>query len=227
MSARHTRRAPAAAGNTERLLVEGLASVSGAQLQRECGLDGAVLEDADVSTWEGSSVRLAEVALRRVDLSATRLRALSLIDVLASSVNAANGSWSALRTSRVTFERCNLVGLDAGNGELSQTTFRDCKLDLANLRMATLHDVVFSGCSLRATDFYGATLRSVSFTGCELHETDFDRASLETVDLRGSSLADIRGIGSLSGAIVDAGQLIDLAPSLAGELGIRVQGADG
>ncbi len=226
MSAKHTRRAPAAAGNPEPLLVGDLASVSSGQLQRERGLDGAVLEDADVSTWEASSVRLAEVALRRVDLSATRLRALSLIDVLASSVNGANGSWLALRTSRVTFERCNLVGLDAGNGELSQTTFRDCKLDLANLRMAMLHDVVFSGCSLRATDFYGTTLRSVSFAGCELHETDFDRASLETVDLRGSSLVNIRGIGSLRGAIVDPGQLIDLAPSLAGELGIRVEGAD-
>ena len=227
MSAKHTRRAAAAVGNPEPLLLEDLASASSAQLQHEHGLDGAVLEDADVSTWEASSVRLAEVALRRADLSATRLRALSLVDVLARSVNAANGLWPALRTSRVTFERCNLVGLDAGNGELSQTTFRDCKLDLANLRMATLRDVVFSGCSLRATDFYGATLRSVSFAGCELHETDFDRASLETVDLRGASLVDIRGIGSLSGAIVDPGQLIDLAPYLAVELGIRVQGADG
>ncbi|HLL91483.1 MAG TPA: hypothetical protein VK252_00985 [Solirubrobacteraceae bacterium] len=74
MSARHTRRAAAAAGNPEPLLVEDLASASSWQLQRERGLDGVVLEDADVSTWEASSVRLAEVALRRVD-DVSRLQA--------------------------------------------------------------------------------------------------------------------------------------------------------
>jgi len=227
MAGRRTRQAVSAVGNSEPLLLDDLVRVSSADMQREGGLDGALLEDAEASSWEAPSVRLSEVALRRVDLSETRLRALSLVDVLASAVNAANGLWSGVRTSRVSFERCNLVGLDLSDGELSGTTFSECKLDLANLRLSRLRDVVFSGCALHGTDFYGASLRTVRFVGCELHETDFTQASLETVDLRSSALVDIRGAGSLRGATVDASQLIDLAPSLAGELGIRVESVDG
>jgi 5-enolpyruvylshikimate-3-phosphate synthase len=54
-----------------------------------------------------------------------------------------------------------------------------------------------------------------------------NRVTFQPVDLRTSTLVDVRGTGSLRGAIVDASQLIDLAPSLAGELGIRVENADG
>jgi uncharacterized protein YjbI with pentapeptide repeats len=190
MAGKHTRREAGEAGNAQPPAVDGLPRVSAAQLRREDGLDGALLEDADVSQWQASSPRLAEMGLRRVDLSASRLRGLSLVDVL------------------------------------SAATFCACKLDLANLRMSSIEDVAFVGCSLRGTDFYGASLESVRFAGCELHETDFTHASLAKADLRGSTLCDVRGTASLRGAIVEASQLIDLAPSLAAELGIRVEDAD-
>jgi uncharacterized protein YjbI with pentapeptide repeats len=227
MAGKRTRRAARAAGNSQPLLIDDLPRVSGADLRREGGLDGALLEDADVSQLQARSLRLAEVGLCRVDMSGSRLRGLSLVDVLASAVNAANGSWPGARMNRVTFQRSTLVGVDLAEGRLSATTFCECKLDFANLRMSSIEDVVFVGCSLRGTDFYGSCLKSVDFAGCELHETDFNGASLESVDLRTSTLVDVRGTGSLRGAIVDASQLIDLAPSLAGELGIRVENADG
>jgi hypothetical protein len=44
-------------------------------------------------------------------------------------------------------------------------------------------------------------------------------------ELRREGGIDVRGVASLRGAIVDTGQLIDLAPSLAAELGIRVERA--
>jgi uncharacterized protein YjbI with pentapeptide repeats len=102
----------------------------------------------------------------------------------------------------------------------------ECKLDLVNLRMSTIENVVFLGCSLRETDFHGAKLRSVRFAKCDLQEADFSQAILEMVDLRTSAVADIRGVGSIRGAIVDGSQLIDLAPLLATELGIRVENPD-
>jgi hypothetical protein len=43
------------------------------------------------------------------------------------------------------------------------------------------------------------------------------------VDLRTSAVANIRGVGSMKGAIIDGSQLIDLAPLFATELGIRVE----
>jgi uncharacterized protein YjbI with pentapeptide repeats len=222
MAGKRTRRAATAAGNSQPLLIEGLPRVSAADLQREGGLDGALLEDADASQLQAPSLRLAEVGLHRVDLNGSRLRGLRLVDVLATAVNAANGSWPGARMNRVTFQRSTLVGVDLAEGSLSATTFCECKLDLVNLRMSSIDDVAFVRCSLRGADFYEASLKSVRFCGCELHETDFNRASLERVDLRTSTLVDVRGTASLKGAIIDASQLIDLAPSLAGELGIRV-----
>ncbi|MEY7980220.1 pentapeptide repeat-containing protein, partial [Streptomyces pilosus] len=45
------------------------------------------------------------------------------------------------------------------------------------------------------------------------------------VDLRGAAALEIaRGVDRLSGAVVSTAQLLDLAPVLAAELGIRVEG---
>jgi uncharacterized protein YjbI with pentapeptide repeats len=226
MTRKHTRNVGGAVGNEQVLFVDELTRVSDIDLQRGTALDGVLLEDADLSGTEAPSVRLAEVALRRVDLSGAELRGLDLLDVLGSAVNAANGSWPYAHMNRVTFEGSTLVGLDLANGQLGATTFSECKLDFANLRMSSIEDVVFMGCSLRGTDFYGAKLRSVRFAQCELCEIDFSQARLEVVDLRTSTLTDIRGVGSLRGAVLDGSQLIDLAPSLAAELGIRVENFD-
>jgi uncharacterized protein YjbI with pentapeptide repeats len=224
MARTHAQRAGRAIGNPEPALrVEDLTPLASVDLQRDGALEGVLLEDAELAGIEAASVRLSEVGLRRVDLSGTRLRGVRLLDVLAAAVNAANGSWQYAQMGRVTFESSTLVGLDLGNGQLDQITFAECKLDLVNLRMSSLKDVAFLSCSLRGTDFYAAKLTSVRFVDCELHETDFSGASLERVDLRTSKLVDIRGTGALHGAIVDTGQLIDLAPSLAGEIGIRVE----
>ncbi len=219
----HKRQASKAVGNPEALLLEELTKVSELELEPEAAIEEVLLEDADLSGAQALGVRLAEVALRRVDLSETELRSLRLRDVLASTLNAANGTWRYAHIDRVTFEDSTLVGLDLASGELVNSTFLRCKLDLVNLRSSSIKDVVFSGCSLRGTDFYDATLSCVSFEGCELHEPDFSQATLQQVDLRTSSLTDIRGVSSLKGATIDPGQLIDLAQALAYELGIEVE----
>ncbi|MGA9876561.1 MAG: pentapeptide repeat-containing protein [Solirubrobacteraceae bacterium] len=223
MARKRTLSAGRAVGNEQALIVEELTRLSSVDLKRDPALDGVLLEDADLSGIEAASVRLVEVALRRVNLGGTGLRGLHLLDVLATAVDAANGSWPYTQMSRVTFESSTLVGLDLANGQIGATTFSECKLDLANLRLSTVQDVVFLGCSLRGADFYGANLRSVRFEKCDLCEIDFGHATLEMVDLRTSTLTDIRGIGSLKGATVDGSQLIDLALSLAVELGIQVE----
>jgi hypothetical protein len=47
--------------------------------------------------------------------------------------------------------------------------------------------------------------------------------TMKDVDLRGAvSLEIARGVERLSGAVISTGQLLDLAPVLAGALGIRV-----
>lgn len=218
---RHIR---AAVGNTgHRLAVEELAIGSRSDLERDGALDGALLEDDNLSGSQLRSVQLAEVALRRVDLRGAELSGAHLRDVHASALNGANGRWRHAKLARVTVENSTLVGLDLSTASLASTTFENCKLDLANLRQSSIKDTLFSGCSLRGADFQGAKLASVRFEGCELEDCDFSQAQLASVDLRTSTIATIHGAGSLSGALIDNRQLIELAPSLAAELGIVVE----
>ncbi len=226
MARKRTPHAGRGVGNEQPISVDGLTRISSVELGRETVLDGVLIENADLSGTQAASVRLAEVALRRVDLGRTELRGMRLIDVLATAVTAANGSWPYAQMNRVTFEGSALVGLDLADAQISAATFSECKLDLANLRMSSIQDVIFLNCSLRGADLYGANLRSVRFERCDLCEVDFSQSTLETVDLRTSTLTEIRGISSLRGAIIDGGQLIDLAPSFASELGIQIENLD-
>ncbi len=116
-----------------------------------------------------------------------------------------------------------LAGTEAYGATLRQVTFQECKIDTLNLRGATLRDVVFDRCDLREIDFGGATLTGVTFPGSALRQARFDRATLARVDLRGATVLDVAsGYDSMSGATIDSGQLIALAPALAASLGIEV-----
>jgi uncharacterized protein YjbI with pentapeptide repeats len=99
-------------------------------------------------------------------------------------------------------------------------------LDVVNLRGAVLEDVVFEDCRLREVDLGGARLTRVSFPGCRLERLDLTKATLSAVDLRGAELDVARGLDRLGGAILDIGQVLDLAPALAAQLGIDVRRPD-
>jgi uncharacterized protein YjbI with pentapeptide repeats len=102
---------------------------------------------------------------------------------------------------------------------------RGGKIDFLNLRQARLRDVVFESCVLVEPDFGGARLERVEFVDCALRAADFTAATLTDVDLRGAAELDIAaGVDRLAGAVISAAQLLDLAPVLAGQLGIRVAG---
>jgi len=92
-----------------------------------------------------------------------------------------------------------------------------------NLRGAVLTDVVFDGVVLRDVDLGAAKLTRVRFPGCRFERLDLTKAVLSGVDLRGATLDITRGVDRLGGAILDVGQLLDLAPALAGHLGIDVR----
>jgi uncharacterized protein YjbI with pentapeptide repeats len=216
-----------ALGNAESALVlDELESITVLDLQADTTVEGVLLEGTELASIEAPSVRITDAALRRVNLSGSTLRRVRVHDVLAETVNIANGSWRYSHVNNTTFTDCAMVGLDVSGSDVGASTFSTCRMDLANLRMSTFNDVIFSNCSLREVDFYESQLRRVRFDGCELQDADFNQAKLESVDFRGSSVANLQGIGSLKGAIIDGSQLIDLAPALASELGIRVEAPD-
>jgi uncharacterized protein YjbI with pentapeptide repeats len=79
-------------------------------------------------------------------------------------------------------------------------------------------------CQLVEPDLSEASLTQVSFEGTRLVSPELGRATLRQVDLSAAELIGPRGLTGLRGATISTAQLIDLAPALAAELGIRVGG---
>ena len=184
--------------------------------------DARVRDDADLSETDATAGRIAASTLDGVALRGSRLRSLSLIDVIARDIDASNADWTGARCTRVAFERCRLTGLRMAELEADEVVFRDCRMDLADLRGAQIRRALFESCALDEADLRGATLQSVRFAHCQLRRAELDRARLDRVDLRGCEL-ELRGdLSVLRGATIDTVQLIGLARAFAGAAGIVV-----
>jgi len=108
---------------------------------------------------------------------------------------------------------------------LERVVIRGGKIDYLNMRKARLRDVVFESCVLVEPDLGGARLERVEFVDCVVKGVDLTGATLADVDLRGVAELEIaRGVDRLAGAVISSGQLLDLAPVLAAQLGVRVEG---
>ncbi|AHH16109.1 pentapeptide repeat-containing protein [Nocardia nova SH22a] len=115
-------------------------------------------------------------------------------------------------------------GVIAVDAQLHRIRFEGCKLESVNFRAAKLRDVTFADCVLRDVDFSSASLRQVDFPGSRLDGVVLHRATLDKVDLREAATLDlIADIGTLKGAIVTTGQLMEMAPAFARAAGITVR----
>ena len=155
----------------------------------------------------------SQMLMNAAELAETKLRGVSLRDVIGRNVNAANSDWTAARMNRVVFERSSFTGMQLRESEIQETTFRECKFDYINFRIAQLRNVTFEGCVFTEADFGGAKLDRVRIDGCRLSRVDLSAAELTRVDLRGSELG-VNDAFALRGAIISPTQLIDLAPGL-------------
>jgi uncharacterized protein YjbI with pentapeptide repeats len=185
--------------------------------------EGELAEAAEI---DPSSLSLREARLRGAELDDVRLRGLSLLDVEAEDIGAANGDWVGAQLRRLRIRNSRLTGLDLGEARIEEVLFEGCKLDFANFRHATIEFTTFEDCVLTEADFRGARIFGSRFHGCKLDAADFSAAELGHVDLRGSQMALLGGSPSgLRGATVDSLQLIDLSRAMARELGIEVEEA--
>jgi uncharacterized protein YjbI with pentapeptide repeats len=161
-----------------------------------------------------------------------------------TGVNFTNGTFARARLSDAWFDRTRwvgtelvetdwrevivrnsfLAGIEAYGARLRRVTFQECKINMLNLRGTTVQDVVFDRCDLIEVDFGGAALTGVTFPGSTLRRARFTTATLKKVDFREATELDVAAGGeSLGGAVIDRGQLADLAPTLAQALGITVR----
>ncbi|MFI8303709.1 pentapeptide repeat-containing protein [Streptomyces sp. NPDC085927] len=197
----------------------------GGDLEPDGDYDGLEFFEADLSAQDGAGARFMDCVLTGCALDETRLSRARVLDSVLAGVRGVGTDLSGATLRDVEMTDARLGGTQLHGAELERVLVRGGKIDFLNLRSARLRDVVFESCVLVEPDFGGARLERVEFVDCALKGADLSGATLTDVDLRGAASLEIaRGVDRLAGAVISTGQLLDLAPVLAGELGIRVEG---
>ncbi|MGV9337849.1 pentapeptide repeat-containing protein [Streptomyces sp. NPDC003688] len=195
------------------------------ELEPDGDYDGLEFRDADLSGQRGAGARFMDCALTGCAVDEAALGRARFLDSVLTGLRGVGTHLAEATFRDVELSAPRLGGVQLHGAVLERVVVRGGKLDFLNLREARLKDVVFESCVLVEPDFAGARLERVEFVDCALKGADFGGATLKDVDLRGAAPLEVqRGLDRLSGAVISTGQLLDLAPLLAAELGIRVEG---
>jgi uncharacterized protein YjbI with pentapeptide repeats len=182
----------------------------------------AALRDAALTGQHARGVVIEAATLDGVDLSASRLDQLSLIDVRATGGNLANPVCRGARAVRVELAGVRLTGLGLRGAELHDVVVRDCRADLTSFGEARLERVWFEDCDLTEADFTGAQLTAVRFADCDLSRADFQGARLSSCEMRGVRLAGLHGVERLRGVALPWPDVVENTATWAAALGLRV-----
>jgi uncharacterized protein YjbI with pentapeptide repeats len=179
-------------------------------------------ESFDGMDLQGSTFLECEFAA--VSMMDTGLRGARFLECRFSGLYA-----PVFRAPRSTFRDVVLEGSRLGSAELYDSGWNSVhvdggKLDFVNLRSSRLTDVLFSNCRIEELDLDGVHATRVAFRDCTIGSLNLSGAVLQDVDLRTTGFRSITHLPGLSGATVDEAQLMMLAPLLAVNLGLRVEG---
>lgn len=168
-------------------------------------------------------IKADQVSLNHASLVGSRFSRARFWDVRLRACDFANALWLDGDWTRVEVDECRLTGFQTGDSHFEHVMFRACKLDLSNFRLTTFTSCLFNRCNLKNADFQGCKMTAVRFEDCDLSGARFDRSELRDVDLRSSNVAELASVEGLSGATIDPGQAVELAPQLAGAMGLSVK----
>ena len=154
-----------------------------------------------------------------VDLSRSRITGTTVASCTGAHWNLAHAS-----VSNVSFEESRAGALDLYGGLCERVEFRACRLGYVNLRGSTLRNVAFVDCRIDELDLGDTQLERCAFPGTSIENLRCVGTRMTSVDLTGADLAGIAGVRGLAGAVLTDLQVTLLAPAMAGELGIRIEG---
>ncbi|QOV37493.1 pentapeptide repeat-containing protein [Streptomyces ferrugineus] len=195
------------------------------ELEPDGDYDGLEFAEEDLTGHDGGGARFMDCALKGCVLDETRLHHARILDSVLTAPRGVGTDLAEATLRDVELVDARLGGVQLHGAVLERVVIRGGKIDYLNMRKAKLRDVVFEGCVLVEPDFGGARLERVEFVDCAVKGVDLTGAGLADVDLRGAVELEIaRGVDRLAGAVLSTSQLLDLAPVLAAQLGIRVEG---
>jgi uncharacterized protein YjbI with pentapeptide repeats len=175
----------------------------------------AAVGAVDLSGQRAVDLRFEEVVFEGANLRGTVWLGATLVDVRLRGCDLSNVDWRHLSAHRVEFEGCNLTGANVAQGQFTHARFRRSKGLLAQWGQAKFSCCAWEDCGLEQADFTDADLHGAALVRCRLSQARFFGAKLQGADLRGSDLAElVITPHELRGAIVEAGQLLQLAPQL-------------
>ncbi|MBY8843344.1 pentapeptide repeat-containing protein [Streptomyces sp. SP2-10] len=224
MGSRSTDRGAVRGARRPEVRLPALEAWAGDGLEPDGDYDGLEFRELDLAGQDGAGARFMDCALTGCVLDETGLGRARVLDSVLTGLRGVGTQLAESTFRDVELVDARLGGTQLHGAVLERVVVRGGKIDFLNLREARLTDVVFESCVLVEPDFAGARLERVEFTDCALTGADFGNATLKDVDLRGAAPLEItRGLDRLSGAVISTGQLLDLAPVLAAELGTRVE----
>jgi len=188
------------------------------------------LHDAHVASGNGVRSDLLDARLRRSHLERLDLTETVWEDVAAVGCTFERVDLSAARLTGVTIERCHFVGCTLNFANIAETTFDNVLFENCRLNNATFTEVrttgptAFVGSVLVNAVVRDSSLRQIALQGCRLRQITFDDADLRGADLRGNRIAEIIGLASLRGAVIEAAQLADLTDAIIRDLEVEVRG---
>lgn len=187
----------------------------------ELDLIGARVVGDDAAGVRGEG-ELRRCLLESVNLSQSRFRPLTLIDVSLHRVELSNAQWHSVTARRVELTDARAVGLGLSLDLAADLYAAQTRFDYAGIHLERIRgQVVFSDCSFREARL-GGDLSGVVFRNCDLTDAEFTATAAKDTDLRSSRLAGARGLHSLRGAMIDVEQMVAVAGQLAAEAGLRV-----
>lgn len=188
---------------------------------------------------DGGTVRIEEQALRDVDLSQAKAKALEMEGCLVERVQFTGAELGSMVAKDVRFVGCDFANVRAHRIVLVRVELIDCRLTgfrataldwrdvlvqtgdvrYAQMQRGRFQKCEFDRCNLQETDWQDADLAGSVVRGCDLGRADWRGAKLQGADLRGSEVEGlVLGINDLQGAIVDAGQAMVFARVLGLEI---------
>ena len=82
---------------------------------------------------------------------------------------------------------------------------------------------VFDACAMPDADLYDAALTHVLFDSCDLRRAHFSAVKTDGLRLHESDLEGLRGALALRGAVLSPEQVLPLALSVFGEMGVTIE----
>lgn len=113
-----------------------------------------------------------------------------------------------------------MTGSSWKSGTFRDVTFESCVSAPAMYRNAKIYAVAFVDCRMAGADFQFSEMHNVRFVNCDLTGAQFGNVAMGNVRFENSTLVDVAGAAHFKGATVQGPGAMELALSLAREVGI-------